>query len=120
MSRKTKKPINKNLFRVDLNLQYLVYTDKENYTEHDVEKWIKNDLHSGEFDEQDGLTINKVTSSKQIQDFLDLDVDYNVYHTDEQDNGISVHSLVEQLGLDADVMIDKLKKMGYTVTKDKK
>lgn len=114
------KKQNKNLFRIDLNLKYLVYTDKMNYTESDVLNWIKNDFHSGEFDDEDVLTINKVESSHQIEDFLDMDVDYNVYYTDDEDDSTSVSTLVEKLSLDADILVAKLRKLGYVITKPKK
>ena len=110
----------KNLFRVDLNLKYLVYTDKEKYTQNDVLDWIKNDVHSGEFDGDDVLEIEKVESSEQIQDFLDMDTEYYVYYTNNEDDSTSIDTLVEELGLDASVLVDKLKKLGYTVTPPKK
>jgi hypothetical protein len=110
----------KNLFRIDLNLKYLVYTDKMNYTENDVLNWIKNDFHSGELDEENNLTINKVESSHQIQDFLDQDIDYSVYYTDDEDDDTSISTLVETLGLDADILVAKLRKLGYVITKPKK
>ena len=114
------KKQNKNLFRIDLNLKYLVYTDKMIYTEPDVLNWIKNDFHSGELDEENNLIINKVESSQQIQDFLDMDVDYSVYYTDDEDDNTSISTLVEKLSLDADILVAKLRKLGYVITKPKK
>lgn len=111
--------MNKNLFRVNLNLKYLVYTDEMNYTEDDVLLWIKNNFHSGELDDEDAVQITKVESSKQIQDFLDMDIDYNVYHTDDEDHDTSIKELVEKLGLDVHILIEKLRKLGYTVSKSK-
>jgi hypothetical protein len=111
MSKKTK-----NLFRVDLNLKYLVYTDKEKYTQDDVFDWIKNEVHSNELDADGALEIEKVESSEQIQDFLDMDIEYYVYYTDGEDDSTSIDTLVEELGLDASALVDRLKKLGYTVT----
>jgi len=96
---------NKNLFRVDINLSYLVYTDQENYTESDVLKWFKDDFHSGEFDEENALSILKVESSEQVQDFLDREIDYCVYYTNDEDESASVSELVDRLGLDADTSL---------------
>jgi hypothetical protein len=110
----------KNLFRVDVTLKYLVYTDKAEYKEIDVVNWIKNDFHSGEFDTDGALKIQKVESTEQIQDFLDLDIDYNVYYTDDVDESTSLDTLVEELCLDAKVLVAKLKKLGYTITSPKK
>ena len=110
---------NKNLFRVDLNLRYLIYTDQEKYTEHDVLKWCKEELHEGEFDDEGVLEIKRVESSEQVQDFLDMDIEYNVYHTDDEDESTSVSDLVDKLGLDADILAARLRKLGYSVTKPK-
>jgi hypothetical protein len=115
MSKKTK-----NLFRVDLNLKYLVYTDKEKYTEDDVLDWIQNEVHSNEFDGDGALEIEKVESSEQIQDFLDMDIEYYVYYTSGEDDSTSIDTLVEELGLDANILVEKLRKLGYTVSKPKK
>jgi hypothetical protein len=111
---------NKNLFRVDLNLKYLVYTDKEKYTQDDVLDWIKNEAHSNEFDDDGALEIEKVESSEQIQDFLDMDIEYYVYYTSDEDDSTSIDTLVEELGLDANILVAKLRKLGYTVSKPKK
>jgi hypothetical protein len=78
--------------------------------------WIKNDVHSGEFDSDGALEIEKVESSEQIQDFLDMDTEYYVYYTDDEDDSTSIDTLVEELGLDASALVDRLKKLGYTVT----
>jgi hypothetical protein len=115
MSKKTK-----NLFRVDLNLKYLVYTDKEQYTQNDVLDWLKNEVHSNEFDDDGALEIEKVESSEQIQDFLDMDIEYYVYYTSGEDDSTSIDTLVEKLGLDANILVAKLRKLGYTVSKPKK
>jgi hypothetical protein len=115
MSKKTK-----NLFRVDLNLKYLVYTDKEKYTQDDVLNWIKNEVHSNEFDDDGALEIEKVESSEQIQDFLDMDIEYYVYYTSGEDDSTSIDTLVEELGLDANILVAKLRNLGYTVSKPKK
>ena len=120
MNKKNKKSKTKNLFRVDLNLKYLVYTDEEKYTQNDVLDWIKHDVHSGEFDGDDVLEIEKVESSEQIQDFLDLQDSYCVYCTSPEDDSTYLGDLVDLLGLDASVLVDKLKKLGYTVTPPKK
>ena len=111
---------NKNLFRVDLNLKYLVYTDKEKYTQDDVLDWLKNEVHSNEFDDDGALEIEKVESSEQIQDFLDMDIEYYVYYTSDEDDSTSIDTLVEELGLDANILVVKLRKLGYTVSKPKK
>lgn len=120
MSKKIKKSKTKNLFRVDLNLKYLIYTDKQEYTENDVLNWIKNDFHYGEFDSDNALKIEKVESSKQIQDFLNYDYYYSVYRDAGDDDEKDLSDLVDLLGLDASVLVDKLKKLGYTVTPPKK
>jgi hypothetical protein len=109
----------KNLFRVDVHLSYLVYTDKETYNEIDVCKWLKNDFHSGELDEEGALEVQKVKSIEQIQDFLEKDFEYNVYYTDDKDDGTSIQTLVDELSLDADVLVAKLRKLGYTVAPPK-
>jgi hypothetical protein len=111
---------NKNLFRVDLNLKYLVYTDKEKYTQDDVLDWLQNEVHSNEFDDDGALEIEKVESSEQIQDFLDMDTEYYVYYTSGEDDSTSIDTLVEELGLDANILVEKLRKLGYTVSKPKK
>ena len=118
MKKKTKKQ-KKNLFRVDVHLNYLVYTDKETYNEIDVCKWLKNDFHSGELDEGGALEVQKVESVEQIQDFLEKDFEYNVYYTDDKDDGTSIQTLVDELGLNADVLVAKLRKLGYTVAPPK-
>jgi len=115
MSKKTK-----NLFRVDLNLKYLVYTDKEQYTQDDMLDWLKNEVHSNEFDDDGALEIEKVESSEQIQDFLDMDIEYYVYYTSGEDDSTSIDTLVEKLGLDTNILVAKLRKLGYTVSKPKK
>lgn len=110
----------KNLFRVDAHLSYLVYTDKETYGETDFCEWLKNNFHSGELDEDGALEIEKVESTEQIQDFLDRDYDYSVY-TEIGDNvEKDLSELVDELGLDAKVLVTKLKKLGYTITPPKK
>ena len=115
------KKQNKNLFRVDAHLSYLVYTDKETYGETDFCEWLKTSFHSGELDEEGSLEVEKVESTEQIQEFLEeRDYDYNVYYTDDEDEGTSLDTLVEELGLDADIFVAKLRKLGYTVTKPKK
>lgn len=111
---------NKNLFRVDINLSYLVYTDQEKYTEQDTLKWCKDELHESELEEGEALEILKVESSEQVQDFLDKDNEYYVYYTDDEDDSTSVSDLVDRLGLDADILVAKLRKLGYSVTKPKK
>ncbi len=113
--KKTNMKQKKNLFRVDLNLKYLIYTDKQEYTDSDIISWLKNEMHSGEFDEPNAVMINKVTTQKQIQDFLNMDIDYHVYGDVDQ---LSVHDVVEPLGLDTEAMIDRLKSLGYAVSKN--
>jgi hypothetical protein len=116
---KIKTSKKKNLFRVDAHLNYLVYTDKDTYDESDFCQWLKTDFHSGELDEKSTLEVKKVESTKQIQEFLEKDYDYNVYYTDSEDADVSIHTLVKELNLDIDNIIIKLRKLGYTVTKPK-
>jgi len=73
-------------------------------------------VRSNEFDDDGALEIEKVESSEQIQDFLDMDIEYYVYYTDGEDDSTSIDTLVEELGLDASALVDRLKKLGYTVT----
>jgi len=115
------KKQNKNLFRVDAHLSYLVYTDKETYGETDFCKWLKNNFHSGELDEEGSLEVEKVESTEQIREFLDeRGYDYSVYYTDDEDEFTTISTLVEELGLDADILVAKLCKLGYTITKPEK
>lgn len=114
------KKQNKNLFRVDAHLSYLVYTDKETYGETDFCKWLKNNFHSGELDEEGALEVEKVESTEQIQDFLDRDYDYSVYREIGDDDEKDLSELVNELGLDADILVAKLRELGYTITKPKK
>ena len=106
------------LFRVDLSLKYLVLTDKKEYNQYDVLKWLREECHEGEFDEDDSdspneCIIQEVDDSEMIQDFLDMDIDYNVYGTD----GISISTVVEAFDLDTPKLIKELQKRGYKVSK---
>lgn len=101
----------KKLYRVDINLKYLVYTDKD-FDLSNVIDWLKYELHDAELDE--GCDISLVDSVEEIQDF---DEDYNTYYTDDADEGASLKEIIDKLGLDAQKMIKRLTKLGYKVTK---
>lgn len=101
----------KKLYRVDINLKYAIFTDKA-YNEDDVLKWLKNDVHSGELDENCEIAL--VTDSKEVEDF---DEDYCVYYTDDNDESTYLNDIIDILGLDAKKMIERLKKLGYKVSK---
>lgn len=107
----------KKLYRVDLNLKYLVYTDTE-YKQKDVSNWIKNDFHSGELD--DVCEISMVKDVKEIQDFIEMGVDYYPYcpyYTNEEDEETFLCDIIDKLGLDAKKLIKRLESLGYKVTK---
>ena len=105
----TKKNLKK-LYRVDFKLKYLTYVPKAP-TLDDVLLWLQ-DLHEGEFDDDDSLKIIEVNSVEQISDF---EKDYVVYGDDSGEE--SIETLTESLGLDASIMIAKLQKLGYNITK---
>jgi hypothetical protein len=103
----------KKLYRVDVDLSYLVYTVGE-YTYADVFDWIKNNFHSGE---TDGCEISIVTNAKTLED--DFDMSYVPYcdDTDDATKEMSLEEIIDILGLDAEIMIDRLERLGYKVTK---
>jgi hypothetical protein len=105
----TKKKLKK-LYRVDIKLKYLTYVPNEPIKD-DVFSWLE-DLHDGEFDDDGSLRITEVNSVEQISDF---EKDYLVYGDDSEEE--SVETLIETLGLDASIMIEKLQKLGYRITK---
>lgn len=104
----------KKLYRVDLNLKYLVYTDTE-YGQEDVLNWIKNEVHSGELD--DACEISEVKDVKKIED--DFGLEYFPYCSDIEDSQqeLTVEDIVDELGLDAKKLIKRLESLGYRVTK---
>lgn len=108
------KTENKKLYRVDINLKYLVYTDKE-YKQGDVLNWLKNEVHSGELD--DTCEISLVKDAKEIEDFTEMEIDYCPYYTDNADESTFLSDIIEKLGLDAKKLIERLKSLGYKVTK---
>lgn len=103
----------KKLYRVDINIKYLVYTDIE-YNQGDVFNWLNQDMHEGEL--ADCCNITLVNSTEQIKDF---DKDYSLYCTDsvDKDHELNLHDVVDALGLDTKKLIERLKKLGYKVTK---
>ena len=104
----------KKLYRVDINLKYLVYTDEE-YKQVDVLNWIKNDIHHGELD--DACEISLVKDAKEIED--DFGLEYFPYCSDIEDSQeeLTVEDIVNKLGLDAKKLIKRLESLGYKVTK---
>ena len=104
----------KKLYRVDINLKYLVYTDEE-YKQVDVLNWIKNDIHHGELD--DACEISVVKDVKEIEDFTDSDIEYCPYYTDNADESTFLSDIIDKLGLDAKKLIKRLESLGYKVTK---
>jgi uncharacterized protein YgfB (UPF0149 family) len=104
----------KKLYRVDVDLSYLVYTD-EDYTSGNIYDWMKNHFHSGELDDASEISI--VTDSKTIED--DFDLSYIPYCDDADDSSkeMSLEEIIDLLGLDAKKMIKRLEKLGYKVTK---
>jgi len=106
----------KKLFRVDATLSYLVVTEKDIYTVKDFLAWVKNDMHSGELDESSALEIKEVKSTEQIQDYIDRDHDYMTYDTTGGTDIQYVSELIKELGLDVEVLADRLRELGYTVT----
>jgi len=109
------KPNKKKLFRVDATLSYLVVTEKDIYDFKDFLAWAKNDMHSGELDESSALEIKEVKSTTQIQDYIDRDHDYMTYDTTGGIDTQYVSELIEELGLDSDVIAARLRELGYTV-----
>lgn len=104
----------KKLYRVDINLKYLVYTD-EDYTEANVYDWVKNYFHSAELD--DSCEISVVKDVKEIEDFTDSDIEYCPYYTDDADESTYLSDIIDKLGLDAKKLIKRLESLGYKVTK---
>lgn len=105
----------KKLYRVDINLKYLVYTDaKEKYNQSQVFDWLKQEMHEGELDEV--CNITPVNSTEQIKDF---DEDYSLYCTCSTDKykELNLNEVVDSLGLDAKKLIKRLESLGYKVTK---
>ena len=102
----------KKLYRVDIDLSYLVYTD-EDYTNANVFDWMKNHFHGGELDET--CEISVVKDIKTIED--DFDKDYCPYFTNDDDEITSLEEIIDLLGLDAKKMIKRLESLGYKVTK---
>jgi len=105
----------KKLYRVDINLKYLVYTDaKEKYNQSQVFDWLKQEMHEGELDEV--CNITPVNSTEQIKDF---DEDYSLYCTcsTDKDKELNLNEVVDSLGLDAKKLIKRLESLGYKVTK---
>ena len=109
------KPNKNKLFRVDATISYLIYTGKDKYTVKDFLAWAKNDMHSGELDESSSLKIKEVKSTKQIQDYIEREYYYPTY-TDNTDEEIYLSPLISELGLDAEVLADRLRELGYLVS----
>jgi hypothetical protein len=109
------KPNKNKLFRVDATISYLIYTGKDKYTVKDFLAWAKNDMHTGELDESSSLNIKEVKSTEQIQDYIDREYDYSTY-TDNTDEEIYLSPLISELGLDAEVLADRLRELGYLVS----
>jgi hypothetical protein len=105
----------KKLFRVDAKLSYLVVTEKDIYTVRDFLAWVKNDMHPGEIDSPSELQIKEVKSTTQVQDYLDRDGDYMAYDTTNSEDVQYLSELIEELGLDSDVIAARLRELGYTV-----
>jgi hypothetical protein len=110
------KTYKKKLFRVDAALSYLILTEKDNYTARDFLDWAKSDMHSGEFDDQVALKIEEVKSTTQIQNYVDLEHDYMPYDDTGSADTQYLSELITDLGLDAEVLADRLRELGYTVT----
>lgn len=104
----------KKLYRVDINLKYLVYTDIE-YNQGDVLNWIKDDIHHGELD--DACEISLVKDAKEVEDFTEMEIDYCPYYTDNADESTFLSDIIKELGLDAKKLIKRLESLGYKVTK---
>lgn len=103
------------LIRIDLNLKYLVIeSEDKKYTESDVLEWLHN-IHSGELDGDDVVSISEINNKNDVEDF---DIGYAPYNN-VGDDYISLSEYIEDNGLDAQEMINKLKKLGYSVTKKK-
>lgn len=109
----------KKLYRVDINLKYLVLAGDEDlagdeYNQSHVFDWLKHEMHEGELTE--GCTISQVDNTKQIEDF---DEDYSLYCVcpNDKDREPNLNEVIDLLGLDAKKMIERLKKLGYKVTK---
>ena len=105
----------KKLYRVDINLKYLVYTDvNEKYNQSQVFDWLKQEMHEGELNEV--CTVTPVNSTEQIKDF---DEDYSLYCTcsTDKDKELNLNEVVDSLGLDAKKLIKRLESLGYKVTK---
>lgn len=101
----------KKLYKVDITVKYLVYTDVE-YNKYDVTDWLKEDFHSAELD--DACEISLVNDVEEIGE--DFDMDYCPYFTNDEDDLTTLDTIVDDLGLDAGKMIKRLKDLGYTVT----
>jgi hypothetical protein len=111
-SSKETKP-KKNLFRVDINLSYLFLTEQETLGLNHVLAWL-NSMHSGELDTGDSYTIQRVEDMEDISDFSE---DYNVYTDIEEEVNPAVCELIKELNLDVSGLIQRLKKLGYSITK---
>jgi hypothetical protein len=71
-------------------------------------------MHSGELDTGDSYTIQRVEDMEDISDFSE---DYNVYTDIEEEVNPAVCELIKELNLDVSGLIQRLKKLGYSITK---
>ena len=115
--KKQVKQKNKFLHRIDINLSYLYYGEDEKYTKDDVLRWLRNDVHEGELDDEiDGrekVKISPVEDKSQIEDFS---VDYPLYGQSNEGE-ILLHHAIDELNLTISVeeMIRRLRKLGYAI-----
>lgn len=108
--------IKRKLFRVDIDLKYLFLTEREKIGPSDVLEWL-HDVHSGELDDEDAVSILEITDDHQIDDF---DREYGVYSDiPNLPDGTYVSEVIEDLHLDTGAMIKKLEALGYKITKNK-
>lgn len=107
--------MSKKLFRVDLNLKYLFYTDKTILHTQDVLKWLEKDCHSGELDDDDTCVITEIDDPEDVDDFPE---NYTVY-SDDKTCEINLGDIFKTWNT-PEAMVAKLKKMGYKITPPKK
>lgn len=100
-----------NLYRVDIDLKYLAYQEQPP-NDDEVLQWLR-ECHEGELD--DSFDVELITDSKQVEDFEDSYCPYSDTNNEE-----ALIDLIPKLGLDIPQTIARLKKAGYTVTKNKK
>ena len=118
MGKKTKTVAPDILYRVDINLSYLFLTKNKEYgSKEDVVEWLNDSAHTGELDSENDKEKFSVKEVKSLEDVEDYDLGYFPYSDEIRQDEPTLEDIKDELGLDTQIMIKKLKALGYSVTK---